>query len=185
MCALVLAAISLTDRYGTSNRSHAAPDVEEEFVSDWRDYATAGPRLGNDDAPVIVVQFSDYQCPACRRLNEALAAIVGDHLYDIQLVHRHLPLRAIHPVAEAAAVAAECADQQGRFGAYHSLLYERQAQIQQGLWREWAEEAGVSDVDSFDRCLTGEWVRTRISADSIAAVQLGARVTPTILINGQ
>jgi len=92
-------------------------------------YAKAGNLIGPADAPVTLVVFADYECGFCRRMDETIAAVqVRQHL-RFRTVYRHYPIKSRHAHAEAAALAAECAAEQGHFEEYHRALMKDSAEL--------------------------------------------------------
>jgi protein-disulfide isomerase/uncharacterized membrane protein len=147
---------------------------------------------GRADAPVTIVEFSDFQCPACgqafRDLHELLAART-----DVRLVFRNFPLdsacndalpRPIHPDACNAAIAAECARQQSRFWEYHDVLFANQRTLDRDSLFRYARDVGI-DIATFRTCLDDPATRARISEDARAGIAAGVESTPTLFINGR
>jgi protein-disulfide isomerase len=147
---------------------------------------------GRSDAPVTIVEFSDFQCPACgqafRDLHEVLA-----RRSDIRLVFRNFPLdsacneaisRAMHPDACRAAIAAECARQQNRFWEYHDRLFENQRTLDRESLFRYAREVGL-DIPAFRACLDDPATEARIEEDVRAGIAAGIQSTPTLFINGR
>ena len=165
----------------TRRRSHRAPPEE---VSDWRRYASAGHRIGSRSATVVITEFSDFQCPFCRRLHLVLNVIRARHPEDVAIVYRHFPLPHAHHYARAAALAAECAAAQGRFESYHDALYQHQRALGRLPWTQYALLAGVRDTLSFDRCVRDSIYARVLQADVDAARELNVTRTPTVLVNG-
>lgn len=180
LCAVVLTGLVVRRELFSSSPT---PAPVEQVVPDWRRYAAEGRRTGPADAPVTVVVFSDFQCPACRMLAESLDSVTARHPSQVAVVYRHFPLSAVHPHATAAARASECAGDQGRFSAFHDALFREQALIGIQPWRRFAEGAGVADLDAFDRCVAGNAPDAAILRDGRAGQRLEVTGTPTLLIN--
>jgi protein-disulfide isomerase len=147
--------------------------------------------LGRADAPVTVVEFSDFQCPYCRRMSGVVHdTLKGPRGKDVRWVYKHFPLAQIHPWAEPAAVAAECARQVGgdaKFWALHDHYFAEQERFTAENHREravaWARGAGLSP-SRFERCLDGKEAAARVRADLTEGRRLGIDSTPTLVING-
>jgi protein-disulfide isomerase len=181
ICAVVVTVLVIRQEFITPPASPAPPEPTE--VSNWRAYAQGGHRSGPDDAPVTMVVFSDFQCPACRLLATHLNALRTEFPRELAIIHRHSPL-SNHPFAVPAARASECAAQQGRFMAYHDALFVDQTAIGLAPWTRFAENAGVPDMPAFERCVA-EGVRSQtLHADTMAANALKVTGTPTVLVNG-
>lgn len=139
--------------------------------------------LGPADAPITIVEFSDYQCPYCRRWHEQvyeplLAAYPG----KIRFVYRHLPLESIHPDAIPAAEAAMCAGEQDAFWQFHEKLFSSEPLGNQ-IYIQYAQDLGL-DLNTFETCVTDRKYQQDVATDVSFAVDLGIRSTPTFFING-
>ncbi|MEN4013851.1 MAG: thioredoxin domain-containing protein [Bellilinea sp.] len=159
------------------------PDAPIEVVRYPVDEAN-NPSFGPADAPITIIEFSDYECPFCTRWHaEVWPKLLETYGEKIRLVYRDFPLSSIHPNASEAAEAANCANEQGKFWEYHDLLF----QASQGLGRE-AYEAYASqldlDLDGFKACLDEKRYADEVTADYEFARQLGVQSTPTFFING-
>ncbi len=139
--------------------------------------------IGPADAPITIVEFSDYQCPYCRRWHEQvyeplLAAYPG----KIRLVYRHLPLTSIHPDAFSAAEAAMCAGEQDAYWQYHEKLFGGDS-LGNSAYIRYAQDLGLN-MDTFEACMNDRKYQPAVEADSNFAINLGIRSTPTFFING-
>jgi protein-disulfide isomerase len=152
---------------------------------DWRRYADVGRWIGPPDATVILVEFSDFQCPWCKRLLTELRQVRHRYPNDFAILYRHLPLTSLHPHAKAAAVAAECAGRLGHFEGMHDILFESSDSLGVVPWHSLARRAGVADADSgeFNACLVDPAAIAVVERDSTAAAALG-QGTPMSLIEG-
>lgn len=164
--------------------ARATTGLQAAHVDDWESYATGIKRIGPDSAPVTIVALSDFQCPFCAQAAQVLTKVLRQHPNDVSIVFRSFPIEQLHPHARAAALAAECAASQDRFGAFHDITFQLQDSIGILSWRTLATRAGVSDVTRFDACLTGPDVNERLADDIAAAKRLAVAGTPTILVNG-
>jgi protein-disulfide isomerase len=142
--------------------------------------------LGSSDAPVTIVEFSDYQCPYCRSYhNETFKRILAEYGDVIQYVYKDLPLEQIHPEAAPAANAAHCAGEQDAFWNYHDLLFSNQQGFGFDAYITYANALEL-DMPAFITCLEENRYLDTISADIQILVDLGAPIsTPTFFINGQ
>ena len=141
------------------------------------------PRLGPDDAPVTVIEFSDFQCPFCQKSVEVLQALRQKYGDKIRLIYRDFPGQN-HPNAFAAAEASECAHEQGKFWEYHDLLFNRQAPDSPWNFEGLAAESGL-DVEAFRSCVKSARFRTEVRKDLEDGLRLGVTSTPTFFINGR
>ena len=138
---------------------------------------------GNPKAPVIIVEFSDFQCPYCQSAEATLKKLLAKYEGRVSLAYRDLPLKDIHPQAELAAEAGRCAGEQGRFWEYHDLLFQNQGKLNHdGL----IEEARTLKLDEkqFDSCLSSDKYKTQIEEDRQAGLRAGVNGTPGFFING-
>ena len=139
--------------------------------------------IGPSDAPITIVEFSDYQCPFCRRWHaEVYEELLATYPGKIRFVYRNLPLTSIHPDAMSAAEAAMCAGEQNAYWQYHDKLFSSEI-LGNAAYIQYAQELNL-DMTSFEACVTEQKYRDAIQADSDFAANLGVRSTPTFFING-
>ncbi|MBI3567374.1 MAG: thioredoxin domain-containing protein [Gemmatimonadetes bacterium] len=181
VCALVVTAVSVRRQLSTPSRSDAP--IAPLEVRDWKRYVAGDLRIGAASSPVTIIEFSDFQCPFCRRLFQSVDRLLLSHRGDLQVVFRNYPLSVAHPQARSAAIAAECAAAAGRFHEYHDLLFTHQDSLASIGWSLLALRAGIADTTGFRRCLGDVRTSQRLLADSIAAAALRIRGTPTVLVN--
>jgi protein-disulfide isomerase len=181
---LVVCALLVTGLVVRREFFGASPAAAGETVADWSSYAAQGQRAGPADAPVTVVVFSDFQCPACASLAERMKEVRARHPGQVAMVFRHFPLPN-HAAAVPAARASECAAAQGRFEALHDLFFAQQDSLGTKPWARFAREAGVADLAAFGRCMQGRDADAAVRRDSEAGMRLGLSATPTLLINGR
>ncbi len=140
--------------------------------------------LGPADAPITIVEFSDYQCPYCERwhtqvYNQLMAAYPG----KIRFVYRNLPLTQIHPQAMPAAEAAMCAGEQNAYWQFHDRLFNNQDLLGDDFYSQVATDLGL-DMTTFNQCRETHKFQSTIQADMDFAIGLGVQSTPTFFING-
>jgi protein-disulfide isomerase len=138
---------------------------------------------GLPEAPVVIIEFSDFQCPFCRKALTELDRVRAAYPKDVKLVYRHFPIDRLHPQAWLAAQAAECAGAEGRFWEYHDRLFA-QSDLSLPKLKELAQGLKL-DLPAFEQCLNGEWARTRVAQDVEAGKRAGVSGTPTFFINGR
>jgi protein-disulfide isomerase len=148
------------------------------------DIPTEGyPSLGPEDAPITIVEFSDFQCPFCRRFHdETYQALLDAYPGQIRFVYRNLPLTSIHPDAMGAAVASLCANDQSAYWDYHNKLFSSDT-LGQEAYIQYATDLGL-DVEAFTACLSSGKHDEFIQADMDFALNLGVQSTPTFFVNG-
>lgn len=149
------------------------------------DIETKGfPSTGPADAPITIVEFSDFQCPFCQRFyRETFKQLMAAYPGKIRFVYRHLPLTTIHPEAFPAAEAAMCANEQNAFWDYHDKLFENQDKLGSELYSQIASNLGLDTV-RFEACLKAGRYKDLIQKDADFALGLGVQSTPTFFING-
>jgi len=145
--------------------------------------ATDSPARGPANAPIEMVEFSDFQCPYCLRADPTIRQVMATYGDRIHLVYRHYPLPN-HPNARPAAEAAACAGDQGKFWAYHDRLFANQSRLDTADLKQHAVEIGL-DATKFDACVDGHTSKTRVDADIRAAEEVGVNGTPAFFINGR
>ncbi len=140
------------------------------------------PILGKTDAPVLIVEFSDFQCPFCRRVQPTIEQLQAKYGDKIRWSFKDLPLVSIHPEAKKAAEAARCAGDQDKFWEYRAKLFAT-SNINDALHQRTSEELGL-DQTSFQQCLSSGRYASAVEADSAEAAAMGISGTPAFLING-
>lgn len=141
---------------------------------------------GNRNASVVMIEFSDYQCPFCSRMHDTMKQVMDEYGDQVAWVYRHFPLDSIHPTARKAAEAAECANDQGKFWEYSDAIFDNQNDLAQGesALRQLAADIGLKQ-SSFDKCLdSGKYV-SKVQADYQEGIRNGVTGTPGTFINGQ
>lgn len=160
-----------------------APVTDEPQFTRYDVSAEGYPSIGPNDAPITVIEFSDYQCPYCRRWHqEVYEPLLAAYPGKIRFVYRNLPLTSIHPDAFSAAEAAMCAGDQDAYWQYHEKLFGGDALGSQ-VYTQYAQELSLN-MDAFETCMKDGKYAAAIQADSDFAVNLGVRSTPTFFING-
>jgi len=141
------------------------------------------PFIGPKDAPITIIEFSDYQCPFCRRWHdEVYEPLLAAYPGKIKLVYRNLPLTSIHPDAFSASEAAMCAGEQDAYWPYHEKLFKGE-NLGSAIYAQYAKDLSL-DMTSFETCMTEHTYQEEIQADSDFAINLGINSTPTFFING-
>ena len=138
---------------------------------------------GNPKAKVMIVEFSDFQCPFCGQVQATLKNVLAKHEGELAIAFRDMPVPQIHPQAQLAALAARCAGEQGKFWEYHDLLFGDQAGLEKNGLIGKARSLQL-DEKQFDSCLSGEKYAKQIQQDSQDAMRAGVTGTPGFFING-
>ena len=183
VCAVLVTGM-LVRREFFAPTARAQPPAERR-VEGWKEAAEHGRVIGAAGAQLRIVEFADFQCPFCAQVSARLDSIRQRAPGRVAVVYRHFPLEGIHPYARAAALASECAGDQGRFKAYHDALYAEQALIGSKGWDAFAEAAGVPRVDEFRVCVAEERFAGRVEEDLRAARALQVDETPTFIFDGR
>ena len=139
------------------------------------------PRLGPASAPVQIIEFADYECPYCQKVNDDLARLREQFGGQVSVVYKDFPL-PMHPLAVRAAEAARCAGSQGKFWEFHDSLFQtKRLQVS-----DLKQQAQTLKLDSarFDRCLDGGEQSAPVRKDSQEGLRLGLQGTPSFFING-
>ncbi len=159
-----------------------APTTEPQFVR--YDIPTEGyPSLGPEDAPITIVEFSDFQCPFCRRFHdETYQALLDAYPNQIRFVYRNLPLTSIHPDAMPSAIASLCANDQNAYWDFHEKLFSKET-LDQATFVQYATDLNLN-VDEFTSCLSSGKHDDFIQKDMDFALDLGVQSPPTFFING-
>ena len=139
---------------------------------------------GNESAPVVIVEFGDFQCPFCRKVLPFLKQVKAVYGDGVAFVYKTCPLASILRFAVRAAEASECARDQGAFWQYHDLLFENQGAFQDDKLVSYAAELGL-DTTAFKDCLASGAKRLIIQRDFQEGLDLGLQGTPIFFINGQ
>jgi len=179
-------------------RTHLAQQKKQEawthYLDDLRDQAKVvilleqprvkvaadGPARGPQGAPVTIVEFSDFECPFCRRAEATVKQVLDRYQDQVRFVYRHFPLE-IHPRARPAAEAAACADEQGHFWEYHEKLFA--GGLEDADLQRYASELGL-DAAAFQQCVSQHKTKDVVGADLEAGKAAGVSGTPAFFVNG-
>jgi len=168
------------------------------FVRPASHLASDSPFKGNPNAPVTIVEFSDFQCPWCAEVNgynaipsrpvdkqKIIPRIIKDFVDTGKAIYvfRHFPL-SFHTHAQKAAEAAECANEQGKFWEMHDMLFEKRTALGVDNLKKYAEELGL-DTDKFNKCLDSDKYASRITRDIRVGQNAGVTGTPSLFVNGK
>jgi protein-disulfide isomerase len=139
---------------------------------------------GAADAPIVVVEFGDFECPVCKQAAPALKQLLTRHAGTVRLAYRHFPLEAVHPHAVGAAEAAESAAAQGRFWPMYDLLFENQSRLRLQDLRDYAVKLDL-DMKRYDKDMRQHAWLPRVKAQIADGERSGVRSTPGIFLNGR
>ena len=143
------------------------------------------PARGAQNAPLTFIEFSDFQCPYSKRyFDEILPMILSNYGDRIRYVYRDFPLSSIHPKAQKAAEAAQCAFEQGKFWEYHDMLFNNQEKLELADLKAYAVSLGL-DEGTFNLCLESGKYAPEVQKDIQDGQSYGVQGTPTFFINGR
>jgi protein-disulfide isomerase len=166
------------------DRLRAAAKVEVYLRPPRVEVAADPSRLrGDPAAPVTIVEFSDFQCPFCARVQPTLQQVLEKYQGRVNLSYRDFPLSTIHPNATKAGEAARCAGEQGKFWEYHDRLFADISKLDPKSLAEHARSLGL-DGGKFDACLESGKFRPLVERDQQEGAQAGVTGTPGFFING-
>ena len=152
-----------------------APHIDVTYTKD-------NPVKGSKDAPVTLVEFTDFQCPWCKRSQDSVRAVEQAYGKQVKIVARAFPLTSIHPRALPAAEAASCAKEQGKYWEYRDKLFEKQA-LSDDDFKRYAQEVGLKEK-KFEKCLADHKYQSLIQTDIADGQRFGVQGTPTFFVNG-
>ncbi|MEQ1883988.1 MAG: thioredoxin domain-containing protein [Bryobacteraceae bacterium] len=137
---------------------------------------------GKGDA-VTIIEFGDFQCPYCQRVQVTLANLLKKYDGKVRLTFRDFPLRSIHPQAQISAEAARCAGEQGKFWEFHDQLYQNPNSLNASTFEKLASNLQIN-VTQFSECLNSGKYMPQIEEDVRAGEAIGIDGTPAFIING-
>ncbi|GIW46417.1 MAG: hypothetical protein KatS3mg078_0294 [Deltaproteobacteria bacterium] len=146
------------------------------------------PVKGDKNAKVTIVEYSDFQCPFCKRATDMLPQIMEQYKGKVKLVYKQFPLPS-HPWAKDAAVASVCAYKQGneKFWKFHDLVFEKQKEItvenSKDKFRAFAQQIGL-DTKKFEQCVNSKEASERVEGEIREGMSVGVNSTPTFIVNG-
>jgi protein-disulfide isomerase len=181
----ILNSVSEYNRQQAANRQQARVDFVNQVKTDPKAAIAGSPVTG---APVgnsvVLIEFSDFECPFCRRAQGPLKQFAREYGDRVTFTFKHFPLTNIHDQALPAAYASWAAQQQGKFWEYHDALFENQDRLGEGLYTEIAQTLNL-DLGRFNRDRQSEAAQKAIQADLDLATALSLQGTPTFLMNGE
>ncbi len=143
------------------------------------------PILGDADAPVTIIEFSDYECPYCRVWHaQVFGELIATYGTKVRFVYRDFPLDQIHPQARPSALAATCAGEQGKYWEYHDLLFTSDLGLSDEARAAHAQRLGL-DLERFAACMARSATNDEVDSDQRDGLAAGVQGTPTFFINGR
>lgn len=176
---------SLENNLTNTNSALAANDPNYQAISTYVENVSVDddPEKGNPLASVVIVEFSDYQCPACGYATTIVKSILEDYAGEIKFVYRDFPLEHTHPNAVIAAEAANCAGDQDKYWEMHDLLFPNQTSLGMDSLISYGQYLELN-IEKFTTCLVEEKYKDEVYNDYEAGLAYGVNSTPTFFING-
>ena len=168
---------------GSEQGQAAQPTVQARANTVSISLAGKIPR-GDPNAGITIVEYSDFQCPFCERVEPTLDKILQDYAGKVKLYYKHFPLTQGHQYAQKAAEASECAADQGKFWEYHDKLFENQGALDTNSLKRYATDLGL-DAAKFNACLDNGDKTNQVNTELQEGISNGVQGTPAFLINGQ
>lgn len=172
--------------------SRSAPATETTTVDTAQLVANATKIVGKDDAPVTVVEFSDFQCPSCLAAQPMVEQVLKQYPDTVKFVYRHFPLDQIHHNARLAAQASEVALTEQKFWEYHDLLFKHQSDWENitdktqllDTFAEYASQLKIDKKQFLEKIESAE-VAKAVQTDQDLGNSIGVDATPTFFVNGK
>jgi len=169
---------------GLRNQAKVEVFLEEPAATRFAVGGDRGFVRGAKDAPVTIVEFSDFQCPFCKTATTTIKQVLDKYPGKVRLVFRDFPLVSLHPLAPKAHEAARCAAEQGKFWEYHDLLFEKSPKLTPDELKQYAQSLKL-DTAAFNQCLDSSKYTAEVDKDVKEGATLGLTGTPSFFINGR
>jgi protein-disulfide isomerase len=186
-CCVAVSSVFLVRQFRGASAAPVSPPgtivAEDRRVANWQELKSIGHRIGPERAAVTIVEFGDFECPACRGFFANFEAVRAKYPDKIALVYRHWPL-SYHRFAYPSARAAECAAGQRKFPEFYKFVFSKQDSLGLITFSDIAKRIGIADVWLFEKCVARPGTVAAIENDIAAARTLEGRGTPTLVING-
>ena len=175
VCAAALAFAAL--------RPRAPEGAIKLSVDDWKRVSVGGIEFGSNHARVTIVEFIDYQCPVCARVEGILSQLEKEHPGQIRRIIRHFPITQLHPQAELAAISVECADSEKKTEQLHRLLLERQKEFTHVDFDTIGRAIDIGDERAFKACVNRQDSKRKVDEDRSLGNAIGVTGTPTLIVD--
>lgn len=174
----------LTNKDGQYFLNSAAVGIKPGKVLETMQSSPTDWSKGPAGAPVTIIEFSDFQCPYCKKASDTMNQVMAAYPDKIRFAYKELPLRELHPNAQISAEAAECAGDQGKFWEMHDMLFANQNKLDLNSIGKYVEQLKLNKTE-FDGCISSGKFKAKIDADVKLATDFGVGGTPAFFINGQ
>lgn len=182
--AAIVFSVTTVQRALSNNLGTAESEVPEyRYDANWRDLLPHAILQGSAHAPVAIVEFVDYQCPACAAYDTILSRLQQERPESVSIYYIHFPLSS-HRFAIPAAHAVECAAQRGRFAEMKTGIYREQDWLGLKTWGAFARDAMVEDTTAFVSCMLHQEHADRIASGRMVGDSAKVGSTPTLVVNG-
>jgi len=159
-------------------------EEDDKIIDDEKTTVSTGNNIkGNPDASITIIEFSDFECPFCKKFHIILNQILDEYPHEVNWVYRHLPSN-FHPEARLAAEASECAAEQGKFWEFAEKLFENQVELGKSLYQESAADLKLN-MEQFNSCLSSRKYEDKVEADYQDAIKMEIQEIPASLVNGE
>lgn len=175
------AILASVDNY-QKQQQQAGKELVERLKTDPTSIIGQSPTMGSEARKIVLVEFSDFQCPFCSKAHDTLQQFMKAHGNEVTLVYKHLPLD-IHPEAFPAAQASWAAAQQNKFWEYHDLLFANQRKLGDAFYQEAAQQLSLN-LEKFNQDRKSPASAEAVSEDQKLGETLGITGTPFFLMNG-
>ena len=165
-----------------SMEEEQASKLEEQFKNPVKIEVGQAPLKGPANAKVTIVEFSDFQCPFCKRGASIVEDVLKAYPNEVKLYFKHLPL-SFHENAKPAAIASLAAHKQGKFWEMHDKLFQNQSNLSEQSIQQYAKEIGLN-MDKFQSDIKDEAIAKQVDADTELGQSLGVQGTPGFFVNG-
>lgn len=192
--ALVAAAVYFRPGIGPTSRESASgaagqtpSAAQAPAVGDFRAVDEIDHVRGAASPKVMLIEYSDLECPFCKRFHPTLQQVLKDYPNDVRWVYRHFPLEQLHSQAPAEANATECAGEQGKFWELTDKIYEVTTSndtLDLTKLSDYARQAGVANIPQFEKCVADEKYKSKVQADYADAGAAGGTGTPYSILIG-
>lgn len=176
---------AVADNRAPANNNEQPPQNNQPTASaEDIEITTADHIRGNIDAPITILEYSDFQCPFCARFHETMIQVMENYPEDVRWVYKHFPIDSIHPLARTAAEASECAADQDKFWEYSDELYANYQSMTQSTFTTIAENLNLN-MNDFNSCLDSDKYAEKVNTQFQEASSIGVTGTPGNFINGE
>jgi len=186
----LLTALVISSRSANPDTDFSNVDTNSVLAASAASGTIADQVFGNKDSKVVLIEYGDFQCPACASAHPGLKTLAEQYKGQLAFVYRNFPLSANHPNARASSAVAEAAGLQGKYWEMHDYLYENQSawsdlqgNIRTDTFTRYAEILGL-DTAKFTTDLASESISQKISFDQALGKKTGVNSTPTFYLNG-